>query len=293
LIYQSPMPADTPRIENAPYLSHRHGGLTIEGWSRAGIQTYFRIPELRVGFDLGDIPWDWTATNSWFITHAHLDHLAALPGFLARRGMLKYPPAVIHLPAEIVEDVRVLLRAWEALDRGKLECELVGMKRGDAVDLSKDHYVTAFETAHPIPSRGYVVWERRHKLKEEYIGLPGEKLKELREAGATVTSEVSVPLVCYTGDTGPAGLDADPAVYAAKVLITELSFARPEHSRERIHAFGHLHLDDFVERAERFCNELIVAAHVTSRDDPDDFRRWVRDRCPRGLGERIKVWGAD
>src|SRR5262249_32457735 len=148
LIYQSPMPADTPRIENAPYLSHRHGGLTIEGWSRAGIQTYFRVPELRVGFDLGDIPWDWTATGSWFIPHAPRAHLSALPGFLARRGMLKYPPATIHVPAEIVDDVRTLLRAWEALDRGKLNCELVGMNPGDSVEVSKDHYVTAFATAH-------------------------------------------------------------------------------------------------------------------------------------------------
>src|SRR5262249_56576758 len=107
----------------------------------------------------------------------------------------------------------VLLRAWEALDRGKLECELVGMNPGDAVDLSKDHRVTAFATAHPIPSRGYVVWERRHKLMEEYAGLPGEKLKELRESGVAGTSEVSFPLVCYTGDTGPAGLAAEPPGY--------------------------------------------------------------------------------
>src|SRR5262249_59109683 len=116
--------------------STRHGGLTIEGWAGAGIQPYFRTPELRVGFALGDIPWDWTATSCWFITPPPLDHLSALPGFLARRGMFKYPPAVIHVPAEIVDDIRVLLRAWEALDRGKLECELVGMNPGDAVDLS-------------------------------------------------------------------------------------------------------------------------------------------------------------
>jgi ribonuclease Z len=286
------MPDPTPRIENAPYLSHRHGGLTVEGWSRAGIQSYWRIPELRVGFDFGAIPWDFTPTPTWFVTHAHIDHLLALPAFLARRGMLKYPPPTIHVPAEVIGDVRALLAAWEALDRGNLICTLVGMNPGDVAELSDDHYVSAFPTAHPIPSRGYVVWERRQKLKDEYLGLPGDQLKQLREAGTELTAEVSVPLVCYTGDTGPAGLDADPAVYSAKVLITELSFARPEHSRERIHAYGHLHLDDFVERADRFRNELIVAGHVTSRDEPADFRRWVEERLPAGLRERVKVWGA-
>src|SRR6187402_1390434 len=85
------MPDTTPRIENAPYHALRHGGLTVEGWSRAGIQSVWRVPELRVGFDLGAIPWDFTATGTWFVSHGHLDHLMALPGLVARRGMLKYP----------------------------------------------------------------------------------------------------------------------------------------------------------------------------------------------------------
>src|SRR4029079_10575840 len=108
----------------------------------------------------------------------------------------------------------------------------------------------------------------------------------MRESGVQMTNEVSVPLVCYTGDTGPAGLDADPAVYEAKILIVEMSFARPEHSRERIHAFGHLHLDASADRAERFRNELIVAAHVTSRDEPADFQRWVNERLAAGVRGR-------
>jgi ribonuclease Z len=287
------MPDETPRIDNAPYLAHRHGGLTVEGWSRAGIQSYWRIPELKVGFDLGAIPWDWTATATWFVSHGHLDHLMALPGLLARRSMLKFPPPTVHVPAEIVPEVQALLGIWRALDRGAQECAIVGMRPGDAVGVSADHYATAFPTAHPVPSRGYVVWERRRKLKDEFAGLPGEKLKELRQSGVAVTAEVPVPLVCYTGDTGPAGLDADPAVYQAKVLITEMSFARAEHSRERIHEFGHLHLDDFADRADRFQNELIVAAHVTTRDEPAGFRQMVDERLPAGLSRRVKVWGAE
>jgi ribonuclease Z len=281
----------TPRIENAPYLSHRHGGLTIEGWSRAGIQSYWRVPELRIGFDLGAIPWDFTSTGTWFVTHGHVDHLVALPAYLARRSMLKLGPPTVHVPFEIVADVQNLLAAWRAIDRGTQECNLVGVQPGGRIGISQLHYVTAFSTSHPVPSRGYVVWEHRQKLKEEFIGLPGERLKELREAGEAITTGVPVPLLCYTGDTGPAGLDADPAVYESQVLITELSFARPEHSRERIHAYGHLHLDDIIDRATRFRNELIIAAHVTSRDEPPDFQRWVNERLPEGLRERVKVWG--
>ena len=68
-------------------------------------------------------------------------------GLVARRGMLKYPPAVVHVPAEIVDRVRNLLAAWQALDGGTLTCDVIGLAPGDRVELSDDHYVTAFPTA--------------------------------------------------------------------------------------------------------------------------------------------------
>ena len=40
-------------IDNLPLRTHHHRGLTIEGYSRAAVQTYWRIPELKIGFDLG------------------------------------------------------------------------------------------------------------------------------------------------------------------------------------------------------------------------------------------------
>ena len=38
-------------VENAPILSCRHAGLTIEGYSRAAVQSNWRIPELKIGFE--------------------------------------------------------------------------------------------------------------------------------------------------------------------------------------------------------------------------------------------------
>ena len=37
-------------IENAPVRSLSHKGLTIEGYSRAAVQSYWRVPELKLGF---------------------------------------------------------------------------------------------------------------------------------------------------------------------------------------------------------------------------------------------------
>lgn len=277
-------------VENAPYLSHCHAGLTVEGWSRAAVQSYWRIPELKIGFDLGAHPWDFMGTPNWFISHTHLDHIAALPVYVARRRMMKMDPPVVYLPAENVDDVHRLLHVMQRLDRGRQVCELVGLEPGAEVELSREHVVTAWNTVHTIPSRGFVVWERRNKLKDEYLGLPGDKIRDLKFAGVEITREVRTPLVAYTGDTSPAGLDACPAAFEAKILITELSFIRASHRREKIHKFGHMHLDDFIERADRFRNELLVVGHFSTRYHPNEVKRVLENKLPPELKARMKLW---
>ena len=277
-------------VENAPVLSCRHAGLTVEGYSRAAVQSYWRVPELKLGFDLGAQPWDFMGTPTWFLTHTHLDHIAALPVYVARRRMMRMEPPQLYLPAEALEDVRRLLLIMQRLDRGRQNCELRGLNPGDEIELSRENLVSAFATTHTIPSLGYVVWDRRNKLKDEYIGLPGEKIRDLRLAGTAVTREVRTPLVCYTGDTNPAAFDANPDLFRAKILISELSFVRPNHRREKIHKFGHMHLDDYLERADRFENELIILAHLSTRYHPQEVRRLVEAKLPPRLRERVRLW---
>jgi ribonuclease Z len=277
-------------VENAPILSCQHAGLTIEGYSRAAVQTYWRIPELKIGFDLGAQPWDFMGTATWLLSHTHLDHVAALPVYVARRRMMRMEPPTLYVPAGAVEDLRRLLLLFQRLDRGRQACEMHGVNPGDEIELSRENVVTAFATTHTIPSLGYVVWDRRFKLKEEYHGLPGDQIRDLRLSGVAVTREVRTPLVAYTGDTSPAGLDAYPPVFQAKVLITEMSFIRAKHRREKIHKFGHMHLDDFIERADRFENELIICAHFSTRYHPDEVRRMVEARLPPRLRERVRLW---
>src|SRR5436305_10516190 len=251
-------------VDNAPYLTCQHGGLTIEGYSRAAVQSYWRIPELKLGFDLGAHPWDFMGTPAWFITHTHLDHIAALPVYVARRRMLKMDPPTIYMPEHSIELMQHVLKAFSRLDRGRLPCNLVAVRPGDEIDFSRELVVTVSATQHTVPSLGYVVWERRKKLKEEYQGLTGDQIRDIRLGGKEVSEERRIPIVAYTGDTSPEGLDRCPAMYEAKILITEMTFVAPGHRKERIHKHGHMHLDDFVERAARFQNELIIAMHFST-----------------------------
>ena len=277
-------------VENLPYHSLQHDGLTIEGYSRAAVQSYWRIPELKLGFDLGGSPWDFMNIPTIFITHAHLDHMAALPVYVARRRMMKMEPPTIYLPEENVESADRLLKIWQKLDRGLMNCQLIGVKAGQEIELSRDHLVTVFATSHTVPSVGYLVWQRRKKLKPKYLALSGNEIRDLRMSGEEVAHEVRTPLVCYTGDTSPPGIDNYPPLFDAKILITEITFFRPEHRKEKIYKFGHMHLDDIIERADKFHNELIIAMHFSTRYATNQIEKAVMKKIPAQLKDRIKLW---
>jgi ribonuclease Z len=275
-------------VDNAPYFRLAHDGLTVEGWSRAAVQTYWRIPELNIGFDLGAQPWDFMGTPTWFVSHTHLDHVAALPVYVARRRMMKMEPPTIHVPVESLDDIKKLMLVMQRLDRGRQLADVRGLAAGEEIELGRNHVIGVHNTVHTIPSRGFVIWHRRHKLKDEFIGLPGDRIKELRLSGVAVTREVRIPLLAYTGDTAPAGLDLNPVFFEAKILITELSFIRASHRRDKIHKFGHMHLDDFVERADRFLNEVIVVGHLSTRYHPNEVRLTLDKKLPGNLRSKIK-----
>lgn len=277
-------------VDNAPVRSLVHKGLTVEGYSRAAVQTYWRIPELKLGFDLGAQPWSFMATPNWFVSHTHLDHIAALPVYVARRRMMKMEPPTIYLPAEGVEGVEMLLRAFQRLDRGRLPARLVGMTAGQEIELSRELVVTAFATRHTVPSLGFLVWERRKKLKPDYQGLSGEEIRDLRLSGVEVSAEIRIPKIAYLGDTAPQGIDALPDLYRAEILILEMTFVAPGERPTIIHKYGHTHLDDIIARADRFENEVIVASHFSTRLHPDQIQRIVEKRLPESLRGRLKIW---
>jgi ribonuclease Z len=277
-------------IHNLPVKTLVHKDLTIEGYSRAAVQTYWRVPELKVGFDLGGQPWSFMATPTWFVSHGHLDHIAALPVYIARRRMMKMEPPTIYLPTVAIEPVQKILRMFTRLDRGRMPCELIGIEPGAEIELSREHVVTVSATTHTVPSLGFVVWERRRKLKPEFQSLTGPQIRDLRLGGTEVTAEQRIPRFAYLGDSAPAGLDNCPAMYEAHVLVLEVTFVAPSHRKDKIHKFGHIHLDDLLERRGRFQNELIIASHFSTRYGGKRIRELMARSLPDMLDGRLHLW---
>ncbi len=277
-------------LKNLPVKTLAYKEFTIEGYSRAAVQTYWRIPEFKLGFDLGAQPWSFMGTPSWFVSHTHLDHIAALPIYIARRRMMKMEPPKIYLPEHAVENTQRLLRAFSQLDRGRLPCELIGIGAGAEIELSRELVVTVTATKHTVPSIGFVVWERRRKLKDEFQDLSGDQIRGLRLSGQEVTAERRLPRIAYLGDSAPEGLDNCPAMYEAEVLIMEMTFVAPGHRREIIHKLGHIHLDDVVSRQDHFKNKLVIASHFSTRYHVKQIQSAVEKKLPDMLDGRLNLW---
>ena len=277
-------------LNNLPVKTLAFKDISIEGYSRAAVQTYWRIPEWKVGFDLGAQPWSFMGTPVWFVSHPHMDHLVALPVYVARRRMMKMEPPIIYVPESTIEPLQRILRLFSRLDRGRLPCDLRPLVPGAEIELSRELVVTTSATKHSVPSLGFVIWERRRKLRPEFASLPGDKIRDLRLAGTDVTWEKRIPRLAYLGDSSPEGLDNCPAMYEAEVLIMEITFVAPSHRKDKIHKFGHMHLDDVVERAGRFHNELIIASHFSTRYTSRQIEQHVRRGLPDMLGGRMQIW---
>ena len=278
-------------VNNLPVKTLVHKELTIEGYSRAAVQTYWRIPELKIGFDLGGQPWSFMGTPTWFVSHTHLDHLAALPVYVARRRMMKMEPPVIYLPEQAIETVRanpeVVHAAGSRPDAVRAASAAAGRRNRTVARARRDRLG---HQAHGAVAGLRGLGAAAKAASPSIAQLAGHEIRDLRLAGTEVTEERRIARVAYLGDSSPEGLDATPAMYEAQVLIMEMTFVAPSHRKDKIHKFGHIHLDDIVERRERFHNEVVIASHFSTRYPAKRIKDLVARALPDALEGRLHLW---
>ncbi|HKO58773.1 MAG TPA: MBL fold metallo-hydrolase [Thermoanaerobaculia bacterium] len=261
---------------------------TIEGRSRAGQETWFRIRELNIGLDIGRGPDALVPMPHVFVTHAHLDHAAGIPFHAGQRKLNRLGGGKVYIPSVALDDYRALMAIHERLEGAAYDIELVGLAPGDVAPLGRTHYVRTHRATHRVPANAYEVVERRHRLKPEYAGIDGETLARLRYDGTAIMNEVEVPLLFYTGDTDRGILKQNEAIYRAEVVMIECSYIADGH-QEPAAKYRHIHFDDIAEFAERFESALVVLTHFSRRYSRTEIVEELRRRCPAVLRDRIRL----
>jgi ribonuclease Z len=262
-------------------------GLRIEGWSRAGDETWFRVHPPGLAFDTGRGAAQLAGAHDVFLSHGHLDHALGLPYVLSQRSLHREAFTRVFCPEEIRLPLEAMVAATERLERASYRYEIRGLSPGDRVEVGRHLVVEAFRTDHVVPTIGFHLLRQKRRLPEALIGLPAAELIALRERGVETAEVVEEIWLSYCGDTGPAVFDWEPRLFGSRILMLECTFLG-EAYRDRGHLYKHLHVEDIAERAERFHNGDLVFHHLSRRHSVGELRAAV-DRLLPGLAGRVHL----
>ncbi|KAK8690671.1 hypothetical protein V6N13_074202 [Hibiscus sabdariffa] len=263
-------------------------GYRVEGLSIGGHETCIIFPTLNLAFDIGRCPQRALSQDFLFISHGHMDHIGGLPMYVATRGLYGMKPPTIIVPTCIKEDVEKLFEVHRKMDQSELKHNLVGLDVGEEFFLRRDLKVRAFRTYHVIPSQGYVVYSVKQKLKEEYLGLSGNEIKNLKSSGVEITNTTTAPEVAFTGDTMSDFIvdEANLDVLRAKILVVESTFVDNSVSVEHARDYGHVHLSEIINYADKFENRAILLIHFSARYALENIQEAVA-ALPSPLAGRV------
>ena len=256
--------------------------LRIQGISVAGEQAVVHVPELDVVFDIGLCPRPVLASPTVALTHTHMDHVAGLPYWFSQRFFQKMPGTARCLAhPKMVEPLRRMMASWVDLGRQKTPHEIVPIEPDGEWQLRPNVVIRAIEVSHTTPALAFVVIERRSKLRDEFHGLPQEKLRELKANGTEITRTMEIPLVAYTGDTEIGPFLLRDEFVNAQIVITECTFFDPEH-RDRAKVGKHLHIEDLRGLIQAWSKPEIVVVHVSRRTN----MQYARERLAEAAGDQ-------
>ncbi|MEA2163850.1 MAG: ribonuclease [Thermoanaerobaculia bacterium] len=263
--------------------------LHIEGRSRAGHETWFRVRELNAAFDIGRCPDTLISIPHVFVTHAHLDHAVGIPFYAGQRQLLGMAGGHVYVPSDAAEGMREILTIYGRITGAPYtEIEVIGLSPGDIVRLAKNHEVRVHRATHRVAANAYEVIDVRHRLKDEFANRDEREIISLRNAGTEITEEWRRSIFFYTGDTDRRILEENEAMFKAEVLMMECSFVMSGHE-ERAAKYRHIHFDDIASFADRFENETIILTHFSRRYSRSEIRDEIRRRCPAVLRDRIRL----
>jgi ribonuclease Z len=248
----------------------------VQGTSVAGEATVIAVPELDLCFDMGCCPRAVLSSKMVCVSHGHMDHVGGLAYFCSQRYFQGMGEGTIVCDARIAPAIERMMAGYVELERQNTPYKLVALKNNDEIPLKANIVLRAVEVEHTVPAMGYVAVEKRSKLKEELLGTPQEKLRELKDRGVEITRQFQIPLVAYMGDTAPGPHLVREDVRKAQIVICECTFTEEDHA-ERAKVGMHMHAEAIAEWLGVLECQHLVLVHISRRTNLAVARKRIMD----------------
>ena len=266
--------------------------LRIHGHSRGSERSGFYIPELRLCMDAGIQMY--FEPKFILVTHCHTDHSFALPMILT--GISTKPD--IYVPNEHIHLFDKFVNSCYQLSKGnsRAKCKkhmLIGAKRNDVIFVKDDYYVKVYNLDHNVSTRGYGIFRIKKKLREEYHGLPGKEIAELRKQGIEISVDIHEPIMAYICDTTIKPFYNTPELLEFPHLFVECTFLNSSddrHSKEELKNAKHIHWVHLLPIVKDHPEITFHLIHFSARYDDQEIEDFFKDQCENHNLENVSPW---